>query len=273
VVSGYPGISFFSCDMYQCIKDVHVDSAGRGIGLVIFDSQSSVATVQLSKVAPTKNANGDLAYNAGDVVASAFSAKDYNHSVEFTGLDAGTSYYYLINAAKGPMGTDAQKTGIVTTLKRYATATINSITVMDDSDTFSDGDLAFNLRVNGAGPAIYPSADDIGFNPANGSTTEWASGASRNVDMAVKIDCGTQATVTLEGWDWDSNQQGWLNGQPIDIETETVGIGGDKATASMTIDVTGDEESATLWKPFTMQTTNASLKFKATGYVSTTYAP
>ena len=273
MVGGYPGIGFFSCDQYQCIKDVHVDSAGRGIGLVIFDSQPSVATVQLSKVAPTKDAAGDLAYNPADVVASAFSAKDYNHTVEFTGLDAGTSYYYLIDAAKGPMGLDAQKSGIATTLKRYVTATIGSITVMDDSDTFSDGDLAFNLRVNGNGPAFYPSADDIAFNPANGSTTEWASGASRNVDMAVTIDCGTQATVTLEGWDWDSNQQGWLNGEPINIDTETVGIGGDKATASVAIDVTGDADSTTLWKPFAVQTTNGSLKFKATGYLSTTYAP
>ena len=153
------------------------------------------------------------------------------------------------------------------------TATIGSITVTDDSDTFSDGDLAFNLRVNGNGPAFYPSADDIAFNPANGSTTEWASGASRNVDMAVTIDCGTQATVTLEGWDWDSNQQGWLNGEPINIDTETVGIGGDKATASVAIDVTGDADSTTLWKPFAVQTTNGSLKFKATGYLSTTYAP
>ncbi len=250
----------------------HVDMAGRGIGLVIFDSQSSIVTVQLSKVAPKKNASGDLVYDPGDVVASMFSGKDYNHTVEFTGLDSGTTYHYLINAAKGLVGADAQKTGTVTTLKRYVT-TINAITVIDDSDTFGPGELVFNLRVNGSAPAMYPDADMISFNPANGSTTSWSSGDARNVDLEVKVVSGSQATITLEGWDWDSNQPGWLNGQAINIDSDTVGISGDKATTSIAIDVAGDDDSSPVWKPFTVQTTNQSLKFKASGTVSTTYAP
>ena len=270
---GYPGVGFFTCDLYQCITTVHVETAGRGVGFVIFNSQPAVATVQLSKIAPKKNAAGDFYYDAGDVVAFNLSPKGPTHSVEFTGLESGTTYYYLINAAKGSVGNDAQKTGTVTTLKRYVTATINTITVIDDSDTFSDGDLAFNLKVNGSAPGFYPNADDIAFNPANGSTTEWASGDSRNVDIEAKVVSGGQATVTLEGWDWDSNQPGWLNGQPINIDQDTVGISGDRADASATIDITGDDDSSPVWKTFTLQTTNKSLKFKATGYISTTYAP
>lgn len=272
-ISANPGVGFFTCDLYQCITTVHVEAAGRGVGFVIFDSQSSVATVQLSKVAPKKNASGDFFYDAGDVTAFSLSPKGNTHSVEFTGLDSGTTYYYLINAAKGSVGADAQKTGTVTTLKRYVTTTINTITVIDDSDALSDGDLVFNLKVNGSNPAIYPDQALIDFNPANGSTTEWASGDSRNVDIEVKVVSGGQATVTLEGWDWDSNQQGWLNGQPINIDQDTVGISGDRADASTTIDISGDDDSSPVWKPFTLQTTNKSLKFKATGYISTTYAP
>ncbi len=256
----------------QCIKYVQYEAHGTYVLFSFFTMQPAVATVQLSKAAPQKSAAGVWSFPAGTVAATAFSAKQIVHALEIDGLTPGTAYHYIINGARGPTGVDAQEIGTFTTLKRMVTVTINQITVTDDSDAFSAGDLVFNVKVNGSAPAIYPTADMIAFNPANGSTVQWSSGESRNVGMQVKIaTTADQATVLLEGWDWDSNQPGWLSGQPINIDQNTGGIAGDRADISQTISVNDDEHYNLPSKAVTLQTTSKSLKYKATGTLTISY--
>jgi hypothetical protein len=257
----------------QCIKGVQYEAHGTYTIFGFLTVQPAVATVQVSTAAPQKSAAGVWSFPAGTVAATVFSAKQVGHSLEVPNLTPGTAYHFIINAAKGPTGVDAQETGSFTTLKRFVTATINQITVTDDSDTWSAGDLVFNLKVNGSAPAIYPTADMISFNPANGSTVQWSSGQSKNVGMQVQIaTTSDQATVLLEGWDWDSEQPGWLNGQPINIEQNTVGIAGDRADTTQTVSVNDDEHYTIAPKAITLLTTNKNLKYKATGTVTVTYA-
>ena len=89
--------------------------------------------------------------------------------------------------------------------------------------------------------------------------------------MELKVVTGDQAFVLLEGWDWDSDQPGWLSGQPINIDQNTGGISGDRADVSQTFNVTDDEHGNLAPKAFTMQTTSKSLKYKATGSVTISY--
>jgi hypothetical protein len=256
----------------QCIKGVQYEAHGTYTLFGFLTMQSAVATVQVSTAAPQKSAAGVWTFPAGASVQTAFSAKQVGHQVEIDNLTPGTAYHFIINAAKGPTGVDDQETGAFTTLKRMVTVTINQITVTDDSDALSAGDLAFNLKVNGSFPAMYPTEDMIAFNPALGSTVEWSSGETRNVGMQVKIaTTADQATVLLEGWDWDSEQPGWLNGQPINIDQNTSGIAGDRADVSQTISVNDDEHYNIPAKAVSMQTTNKSLKYKATGTLTISY--
>jgi hypothetical protein len=256
----------------QCIKYVQDEAHGTYVLFSFFTMQPAVATLQLSTAAPQKSATGVWSFPAGTVAATAFSGTQIQHAVEIDNLTPGTAYHYIIDGAKGPTGVDAQVTGIFTTLKRMVTVTINQITVTDDSDSFSAGDLAFNLKVNGSAPAMYPTEDMIAFNPANGSTVEWSSGETRNVGMQVKIaTTAAQATVLLEGWDWDSNQPGWLNGQPINIDQNTGSISGDRADVSQTLSINDDDHYIIPSKAVTMQTTSKSLKYKATGTLTISY--
>jgi hypothetical protein len=180
-------------------------------------------------------------------------------------------YYYLINGAKGPTGVDAQEIGSFKTLTRYVTVQINQITVIDDSDTFSAGDLVFNLKVDNSEAMPFPTADMAAFNPQSGSTMEWNSGETKNVGLSVKTAVGDQANVKLEGWDWDSEQPGWLSGNPVIIDQDTAAISGDRADSGQTFSVTDDEHGNLQPKSFALQTTNMSLKYKATGTLSISY--
>ncbi len=271
VVNPNPGILFFSCDTYQCIKYLQYEAHGTFALFNFITTQTAVATVQISAAAPVKQADGTWVFPGG-APYNVLSAKQGQHAVEVDNLSPGTAYHFLITAAKGSMGDDAQSVGTFTTLKRMVTVNIGTIKVIDDSDFFSAGDLAFNLRANGSAPGIFPTADMISFNPQNtDSTIQWSSGETKTVNMQVKVAVGDQATVLLEGWDWDSNQSGWLNQAPINIEQDTIGISGDRADVSQSFDVTADEKGSLTPKAFTLQTTNNSLKYSATGTITISY--
>jgi len=271
IVNGNPGLGFFTCDTYQCIKYLQYEAHGTFALFNFITSQDAVATIQASTAAPVKQANGTWTFPGG-APYNVFSAKQPQHAVEVNNLVPGTAYHFIINAAPGPKGTDAQSVGTFTTLKRIVTVNISSIKVIDDSDFFSAGDLVFNLRANGNAPDIFPTADMISFNSQNtDSTIQWNSGETKTVNMQVKIAAGDQVTMLLEGWDWDSNQQGWLNQAPINIEQDTAGISGDRADVSQNFDVTADERGNLTPQAFTVQTTNHSLKYSATGTITISY--
>jgi hypothetical protein len=118
--------------------------------------------------------------------------------------------------------------------------------------------------VDGAGPAIFPASE----------TTEWDSGEAKIVNMQVTTACGDQVAVTVKGWDWDDDQQGWLIGSPIVIDSyNTSGIDGDEANVGTTFNVAGNGHDQTITKNFTLETTNHSLKYRAFGSIHVSYAP
>jgi hypothetical protein len=252
------------CSEYQCITDVKVTPHGQFANIAFQTSFAKIATVQVSTVAPKKLADGSLSYENLPVDSFSITPTGAQHAVEASDLQPGTAYHYLISAVRGTTGKDAQYQGTFTTLQRYIKTTISEIDVIDDSDDLSAGDLVFNLVVNGAGPAIFPSAE----------TTQWDSGEAKIVDMQVKTTSDDQATVTLKGWDWDADQQGWLIGSPITIGSyETAGIGGDGADVTTTFNVAGNGHDQAFTQNFSLVTTSESLKWRAFGSIQVFYAP
>lgn len=251
------------CSEYQCITNVKATPHGQFATIDFQTSFAKLATVQVSTVAPKKLAGGTFSYDNLPVDGFALTPAGTQHSVEMADLQPGTTYHYLISATKGTTGTDAQHQGTFTTLQRYVKATVTEIDVIDDSDALSAGDLVFNLLVNGQAPAIFPSAE----------TTEWGSGEARIVNMQTKATSGDQATVTIKGWDWDDDQQGWLIGSPIVIgSADTSGIDGDGADIAANFDVTGNGHDQAFTQNFTLVTTGHSLKYRAFGSIQVFYA-
>jgi hypothetical protein len=258
------GVLTALCQTMQCISSVQVTPHGQFANISFHTSVANFATVQVSTVAPKKLADGTYSYTNLPVDSFALTPSSAQHNAEMDNLTPGTVYHFLINAAKGSTGKDAQYPGTFTTLKRYVKATITEIDVTDDSDDLSAGDLVFNLLVNGAGPAIFPGAE----------TTQWPTGEAKTVNMHVTAASGDQATVTLKGWDWDDDQPGWLIGSPIVIgSANTSGIDGDAANAAKTINVAGNGHDQTINQNITLQTSSQSLKFMAFGTIQVFYAP
>jgi hypothetical protein len=248
----------------QCIENVQVTPHGQFANISFHTTVSEYATIQVSTVPPKKLPDGTLSYTNLPVDSFALSPSSAQHSAEMDNLTPGTLYHFVINAVKGSTGNDAQYQGTFTTFKRYVKATVSEIDVIDDSDAFSAGDLVFNLLVNGTGPAIFPAAE----------TTQWNSGEAKTVNMQVTAASGDQATVTVKGWDWDDDRQGWLIGSPIVIDSyNTKGIDGDEANVSKAFNVAGNGHDQSFTQNFTLVTTNHSLKYRAFGSIHVFYAP
>jgi hypothetical protein len=249
----------------QCIENVQVSPHGQFADISFHTNVSEYASIQVSTVPPKKLADGTLSYTNLPVDSFMLTPSGSQHSAEMDNLTPGTLYHYVINAVKGSVGTkDAQYQGTFTTLKRYVKATISEIDVIDDSDSLSAGDLVFNLYVGGSNPAIFPSAE----------TTQWDSDEAKIVNMQATSAADDQVTVTLEGWDWDDSQQGWLIGSPIVIDSyNTSGIDGDGANVSKAFNVAGNGHDQSFTQNFKLETTNHSLKYRAFGSIHVFYAP
>jgi hypothetical protein len=252
------------CLNVQCISDVRVTPHGQYVDVAFHTNIPGVAIVQVSESAPQALADGTLSYSNVGTESFATTAAVNEHAVELPNLKPNTYYHFLINAAKGSQGKDAQYQGTFTTLKRYVKATIGEIDLLDDTEWDGAGDVVFNLYANGTGPAFFPS----------GGTTKWNSDETKTMDMHVTTVAGSDTmTVALRAWEWDDDRQGWLPGYPITIGSyNTAGLDGDNAAASKTFDVAGNGHDQALTQNFSLLTTGQDLKFKAYGTIAVWYA-
>lgn len=251
------------CLNVQCISGVQVTPHGQYATIAFHTNVPGVAIVQVAEVAPTKLPDGTLSYaNIGtDSFATTPAVTD--HTVELPNLKPNTYYHFLINAAKGSTGKDAQYQGTFTTLKRYVKATITEINLLDDTEWNGAGDVVFNLYADFTGPDFFPS----------GGTTKWNSNETKTMNIHVTTVAVDSMTVKLRAWEWDDDQQGWLPGYPITIGSyNTAGLDGDNAIASKTFDVTGNGHDEAFTQNFSLLTTGQDLKFKAYGSIDVWYA-
>jgi hypothetical protein len=247
----------------QCISNVQVTPHGQYADITFNTMVAAVAIVQVAEVAPNKLADGTLTYAGIGTDSFATTPAVNNHKVELPNLKPNTSYHFLINAAKGSVGTDAQYHGTFTTLKRYVKATINEINLLDDTEWDGAGDVVFNLYADFTGPDFFPSA----------GTTKWNSNETKTMNMHVTTVADNSVTVKLRAWEWDDNQKGWIVGQPITIGSyNTAGLDGDNASASKTFNVEGNGHDEAFTQYFSLETTGQDLKFLAFGYIEVSYA-
>jgi hypothetical protein len=264
-VAAYQPLTLFCYDVRgQCISNVQVTPHGQYANIAFQTDIAAVAIVQVAEVAPNKLPDGTLTYTGIGTDSFATTPAVTGHAVELPNLKPNTSYHFLINAAKGSTGKDAQYEGTFKTLKRYVKATINEIDLLDDTEWDGAGDVVFNLYADFTGPDFFPS----------GGTTKWNSNETKTMNMNVTtVTTDDSVTVKLRAWEWDDSQQGWLPGYPITIGSyNTAGLDGDNAFASKSFDVSGNGHDQAFTQNFSLMTTGQDLKFKAYGYIEVSYA-
>lgn len=232
-----------------CLKDVSITPHGT------FADVKVIATAKLATYELTAN-------KPGQGVSSAMIGWDtQTWNSKLLTLDPGTTYEWDLKV-RDESGNVQTSSGTFTTLKRQVTVNWTSITVTDDSDDLSEGDLH-----------LYFNA---------GGTWDLSNVLSAGVDSGETINPGYSTTVVgapdilklgLYGWDDDCDVFDGLC-------TSGMGPGGsdggshseaDWATAWTKVDthVSGPGESFTA--PFSVSTSGYALKFKASGNVVVTY--
>jgi hypothetical protein len=169
------------------IGNANVEPHGTFADLSFTTADAAVPMILVSTQAPNafkrrtpKGEKAPPAFNKGDVVSTAFpllAGKQTSHKVRLTNLQPGTSYHFVIEAMSAD-GATLRHSGTFTTLRRFVTVKFTQLHVHNDSDYWSDGDLAFGFSLNGqhnfdGNDLVY--SDSI------------ASGKSRNLNLTATV--------------------------------------------------------------------------------------
>lgn len=267
----------------QCIKSVAITRHGTFADFSFVTLQPQLASLQVSAVAPKKQADGTYTFDNLPVDGFALTPAKTLHQAQILDLQPNTTYHFIINAGKGAVGGESQWASTFTTLKRQVTVHYTKINVIDDSDDLGNGELFFAFFINGwlmdfQGVSLtYP----LGGGGANVSV---GSGESIALpDLYVNVIDNAPATLTLKVYGHDDDCDFVpLPGFPATLCTEGSGPGGspdhgstseqDWATANGSLNVArsgpGKEEfDASLG----FSTTNDRLKFEAVCTITVRY--
>lgn len=232
-----------------CIKGVQIDPHGTYADVKV------IGTTKLKTFELTAN-------EPGQPVASAmigFNAATWN--TKLLTLDPGTTYEYTLKV-RDESGNAQVRTGTFTTLKRQVTVSFDAITVTDDSDDLSEGDLAFWFSVNGG----------------------WTSGAAYTVgvDSGDTVNPGYTNTVVggpdsmklgIYGWDDDCDVFDGLCSSGIGPGGSAGGSSGeaDWATAWTTVNTLVSGPGEVFVDTFSLSTSAHALAFTGTGTITVSY--
>jgi len=232
-----------------CIKDVKVTPHGTFAGFQV------IATAKLATFELTAN-------KPGQPVASAMiGVNTSTWNTQLLTLEPGTAYDYTLKV-RDESGNAQVRTGTFTTLKRQVTVTFDSVTVTDDSDDLSEGDLAFWFGVNGSwtnGPEFSGGVDSGDtVNPGYSNTVVGAPDAMK---------------LGIYGWDDDCDFFDGLCSSGIGPGGSTGGSSGeaDWATATTTANTMVSGPGENFVAPFSLSTSAYALKFAGTGTITVTY--
>jgi hypothetical protein len=233
-----------------CIKDVVVTPHGT------FADVKVLATAKLKTFELTAN-------EPGQPVSSAMIGWDtQTWNTQLLSLDPGTTYEFALKVTD-ESGNSQTRFGTFTTLKRQVTVTFDAITVTDDSDDLSEGDLTFWFDA-GEG---WDTGNTFSAGVDTGDTVHpgWSTVVSGGPDL---LELG------LHGHDDDCGPFTLCSMGSMPSASTTGGSNSeaDWATAHHTINtlVSGPGESFS--GPFSLATSAYALKFSGSGTFSVTYS-
>jgi hypothetical protein len=230
-----------------CLKDVKITPHGT------FADVKVIATAKLKTFELT-------AHKAGESVSSAMIGWDtQTWNTQLLSLEPGTAYEWDLKV-RDESGNSQVKSGSFTTLKRQVTVSFDSITVTDDSDDLSEGDLLFWFNV---GDWDHPNPFAAGID--TGDTVN--PGYSRTV-----VGAPDTLKLGLNGWDDDCG--------PLTLCSMGVGPGGvdggsnseaDWATAWTDVNTSVSGPGESFSATFSLATSAWPLQFSGSGTYSVTY--
>ena len=208
------------------------------------------------------------------------------HNAELHGLEPSTEYFFLIQMRTAD-GDLLCRTGFVRTLRRHTTVFLEDFFVTDDSDDLSGGDLTLGLFLNPNYGPNWTRNNDGTLNlgdawtrvPESGDLNiDTDTGYSFDPNVALHIDDVETADFNLTMFDNDENTS-----FPV-ITLATCGTGvealqgggetdcGDWGGKTISLDFSptgpGSEE---VTRSFTLEQTEGSLTFRASGHFTVTY--
>jgi hypothetical protein len=266
----------------QCIADVKVTPHGMFADISFFTTSAKIATVDVSLVAPKKQPDGTLSYTGLPTDGFAISPAVNQHVVQILNLSPHLTYHFLINAAKGQIGSDAQFTGTFMTLSRHVDVTFTSIHVTDDSDSLGAGELTFFFFVNGW-LKDFPSGD-LTY-PLQSASIDVGSGDTISLPGLYRhVQDNAPDTLTLKVFGKDDDCEGVvpLPGYPVTLCSAGAGpyenppdgsnSDADWATATAQINVTFSGPNETYQKTLVLTTSSDRLKFEASVSILITFS-
>lgn len=140
-----------------CVKDVKITPHGMTAEVEVTTKVPTTLRLEADTVTPV---NYQFPPAAQPLDSTAVSPTlSTSHSLELANLQAGTKYNVLVFAEGADGSSPPQAWGEwFETLHRKLEVTIDKVTVWDDSDDLSDGDLGFTFRVNGVDHS-WPTSD------------------------------------------------------------------------------------------------------------------
>ena len=233
-----------------CIKDVKINPHGT------FADVKVIATAKLATYELT-------AHKAGEGVSSAMIGWDTaTWNTQLLSLDPGTEYFWNLKV-RDESGNVQVRNGSFTTLKRQVTVNFDSITVTDDSDDLSEGDLVFWFNTGGDWDSSSQYEDGID----SGDTVN--PGYSR-----VVVGAPDTLQLGLYGWDDDCDFTDGLCSMGIGPGGSDGGSHGeaDWATAWTDVNTSVSGPGESFSAPFSLSTSAYALKFAGAGTYSVTYS-
>jgi len=267
------------------ISDVRVTPSASNAVISFRSSQRTPPLVEVGRVAPQADRFGVMAFPLG---ASAFTRfvqpQDGRYTLNFNAsneqLDAGTTYYYIINVfndnQNDPARKREQEVGEVSTFSQSVKVVWEKILITADSDDGGAGEISLWFWINYGQPgALWLAINDLGNNSA---TTGQTFGIGREYvvenapnDLSLSVSGVESDTPFLNGVFGKGGARGSGQAPPLDGPSSTKHF--DYNVAKETIDLTSypSELGATRSQTFQLVSNpNGRLKFEVYGHFEIT---
>jgi hypothetical protein len=173
------------------ISDVRVIPSASNAVISFKSSQRTLPLVEIGRVPPAPDRFGVMAFPLGTSVFTRFVQPQdgrYTLNINATNeqLDAGTTYYYIINVfndnQNDPTRKREQETGEISTFTQTVKVVWEKIYIVDDSDELSSGELIFWFWMN------YGHPESKSFRMVNTSANSGQSiGFAANYEHVIRM--------------------------------------------------------------------------------------
>ena len=272
------------------IENVKVEPHGTFTKITFTTKGDSLPVALVSLKEPldfpkVSNKDEEMWGNPSDVLFTAFAIPGTNHEATLVSLDPNTVHHFVLTAYDKTKKLWFKEKGSFTTLKRRVVVTFEKVTVKDDSDDLSPGDLAFAFRINGD---LSPNGKDLTFG-ASISTDD-----SKTINLNATI-LNPPPTMKISAVGFDNDETEWVPLGPFIIlllnscgkgaisekegsgETDCGEWTGKSGSYSSTILADGEDPNAPVTKPFTLSAypveDDSELAFIVSGKYTISYIP